>query len=627
MLNDADLRWPTRDDYKLAIEDYHKNILDANLLRQGELKSINTHILNFGHPDSRACIYRIGNTMIRCFCQADDHTYPPDNIFRRYKSLERFIQHNQSKLSAFVPVAYIPRGIRVHFFDKLTDAHLKTADMPIVTMEYVSGYRLDTYVAENHQPNTQKMLFLCDAWMRMIREMEEARIAHGDLDPSNVFVQEDFSQRGLQLKLIDYDNTWIPEFETDYPLPEYGHRPFQHPAFYDTPQATFNREIDRFAALVIYISLKALAIRPGLYEDFGADDHRLLFKPEDYEDEQKTIPSRIRELKALRLDGLDDYIDELLNSLLENRMPASLDTIAAGRTSSPPVVIRPPEPAPARPPQPALQQDLRNAVVLPEGYREVISIDWNDLSPRTESQPQQPARRVPAPANAQPQPQPPRLEPVSAPNNAQQYPQQQDVAQQPEPVPEMYQEQMPYQGHIPLADQVRRNRISPPVDPAWKPSTPIADRVKEERARSARQQQASQGADAASPPPASESLASYRQQLDSAPPSYHHELGNFTGHDEYTEEDFSHNRPYTPTTKTPSRQLSSPNYMVIGWRVILALVIIMIALVIFFLVLSHLGGSHTQTPHQILSMVVYSRLHLSTHSFTSIFYLHKGIVL
>ncbi|MGH2497940.1 MAG: lipopolysaccharide kinase InaA family protein [Ktedonobacteraceae bacterium] len=632
MLNDADLRWPTRDDYRFAIEDYPKNILDASLLRQGKPKSMNTHILNFGHPDSHACIYRIGNTMIRCFCQADDHTYPPNDIFKRYKSLEQFLAQNQSTLSAFIPVKYVPRGIRVNFFDKITETHFKTTDMPLVTMEYVSGYSLNTYIAESCQANGQqvsrKLLSLCDAWTRMIHEMEEARIAHGDLDLSNVFVQEDVVKQNIHLKLIDYDNTWIPEFERDYPLPEYGHGPFQHPAFYDTPNAIFNKEIDRFAALVIYISIKALALRPSLYKDFGVDDHRLLFTPENYEDEQKSKPTRIRELKALRLDGLDDYIEELLNSLLENRMPASLDTIAAGQISRPPVILTSQEPA--SPLQAIAQQDLRSAVVLPEGYREVIDIDWNDLRPRKETPLQKPPRVSPAPTSAQQYPQqqqqlpaqqPMRAAPVPAPINAQPQP----AAQQPEPAHELYQEQMPYQGPRPMPDKVRQNRITSQDNPNWRHPKPKADLMREqELAKSAGRQgppttAASQSSANASPSPAGE-------QLDSAPLSYRYEPGNFTGHNESTEEITPRRQSSSPTNKVPSRQLSSPNYMMIG-GIIVALALIIILLVIYFVIRSHTGASHPQMPYQQLSLFAHTPPHLTTGSFTSIFYSHKGIAL
>ncbi len=637
MLNDADLRWPTRDDYKFAIKDYQKNLLDASLLRQGEPKSMNTYILNFGHPDSHACIYHIGNTMIRCFCQADDHTYPPNDIFQRYRSLERFLAQNLSKLSAFVPVTYIPRGIRVNFFDKITEAHFKTADMPFVTMEYVSGYSLDTYIlntytSESQQANgpqmSQKLLLLCDAWTRMIHEMEEARIAHGDLDLSNVFVQDDSSKRSIQLKLIDYDNTWIPEFERDYPLPEYGHRPFQHPAFYDTPNAIFNKEIDRFAALVIYISIKALALRPSLYKDFGVDDHRLLFTPENYEDEQQNKPTRIRELKALRLDGLDDYIEELLNSLLENRMPASLDAIAAGQISKPPVIFRVQEPA--SPLQAVAQQDLRNAVVLPEGYREVIDIDWNNLRPRKELPSQKPSRVSPAPLNAQPYSQQQQQLPAQSPSHPAPVPtpiNPQPVAQQPEPAYELYQEQMPYQGPRPIPDKVRQNRITPQDNPNWRHPRPRADIIREqELAKSAGRQEPANAA-AIPQTPADAALPSREQQLDAAAPlPYRYEPGNFTGHSEYTEGITSHNQSYVPTNKVPSRQLSSPNYMMIG-GIIVILALIAIILVIYFVIRSHLGASHIQTPHQLLSVFAHAPFHLSVGSFTTIFYSHKGIVL
>jgi hypothetical protein len=321
----AGVRWPTRDDYDIAMEHLLDNVLDPELRRGGITTTKSGFITHHEAPDSPNCLYRIDSWMVRCFCRVEDRE-PEDNITERYLKLSKFVHENRANVSALVPLEYHEKGIKVGFY-KRNEFHevvslIKEEIVPIIKMPFVSGMSLGTFIAGNYR-NSKKMSQLSEAWLRMINEMETVKMAHGDLDLTNVIVQDE-SNVNLVLKLIDYDNTWIPGF--DYMLPEYGHEPFQHPAYFGKSHM-FNHKIDRFSALVIYISLKTIALHPDLYEYFRADESRLLFTPADFRTEQNKLPGSISQLRAMNISGLNPYIDELSNSLHETRLPRSLNSI------------------------------------------------------------------------------------------------------------------------------------------------------------------------------------------------------------------------------------------------------------------------------------------------------------
>src|SRR5207302_11322506 len=119
------------------------------------------------------------------------------------------------------------------------------------------------------------------ALFRMIRVIVAVSMAHGDLDLSNVLVEQHNTH--VILRLIDYDNTWIPEL-VGRNQTEHGHENFQHPSFMPPHQRPYYAGMDRFSALVIYISLKMLVSHPRLYDDWGANEaDRLLLSEQDYQ--------------------------------------------------------------------------------------------------------------------------------------------------------------------------------------------------------------------------------------------------------------------------------------------------------------------------------------------------------
>jgi hypothetical protein len=308
----AAVLWPTKDEYDVAIAGWTETIWDPDL-RSGILSCDNMGICRFGGANLYVCIYKIGNWMVRCFCSKSSSS-PPADIRGRYIAIDRFCRTNAGRVSALLPVTYLEYGITVG-----------TRTLPIVKMPFLAGCpSLGEFIMDHYQDRAMMQL-LSAAWLRMMRELETAQMAHGDLDLSNVLVEQ--HDTNLTLKIIDYDSIWIPELAGRNQT-EYGHTNFQHPNFLPPRQRPYNAEMDRFSALVIYISLKTLVSHPNLYEDWGADESdRLLLSEADYLN-AGLVDSRIAQLRKLSSPDMLSFLDELNMSLRDQRMPRSLGEIA-----------------------------------------------------------------------------------------------------------------------------------------------------------------------------------------------------------------------------------------------------------------------------------------------------------
>jgi hypothetical protein len=221
-------------------------------------------------------------------------------------------------------------ALTVPFLDGNTSWTNKMKVVPIVLTPFIDhALPLGTYIAL-HYNERERMEELCRAWLKMLREMREANMAHGDLDLTNVLVQE--SGDRLYLKLIDYDNMWIPALVA-LPQPESGHEAFQHPTWLAKKSRPYNAQMDRFAALSIYISIRALSFYPELYKECKADDtHRLLFSQEDYRKERELARSaylianpsdmgNIAKLRSKNNPALLPYLSDFSYSLAYDCMP------------------------------------------------------------------------------------------------------------------------------------------------------------------------------------------------------------------------------------------------------------------------------------------------------------------
>jgi eukaryotic-like serine/threonine-protein kinase len=136
---------------------------------------------------------------------------------------------------------------------------------PALVMEWVDGPTLDVYVGEllRGTQAPQALRDLAAQWGQLVAKLEDAGIAHGDLQHGNVIV----TPGGL--RLVDLDGMYVPALCGRGAPDEVGHRHYQHPG---RTVADFDERLDRFASLVIHLSLLALAEEPSLWTDFHDDN-------------------------------------------------------------------------------------------------------------------------------------------------------------------------------------------------------------------------------------------------------------------------------------------------------------------------------------------------------------------
>ncbi len=167
------------------------------------------------------------------------------------------------------------------------DAAIRSASdgkwYPLVVMDWVEGATLwawaGTKCRKGKGPSLAKG---ARHWLKLIEALNEAEIAHGDLQHANVLVTP-----AGRLKLVDYDGMCVPALVGRRNL-ETGLRPYQHPQRDESTLLAAG--LDNFSALLIYVALRALAADTSLWAQFveqpGYD--KLLFRSEDFTDREQS---------------------------------------------------------------------------------------------------------------------------------------------------------------------------------------------------------------------------------------------------------------------------------------------------------------------------------------------------
>jgi hypothetical protein len=181
---------------------------------------------------------------------------------------------------------------------------------PVILMDWIEGRILSEYVDFLvAQSDLSALATLAERWRELVRIVQQAEFAHGDLQHGDVIVDLEG-----QLRLVDYDGIWIPQLVGLGPPNEFGHQNYEHPG-----GRAWGRWMDTFPALVIYLSLVALAKRPALWLALY-NGKNLLFSKSDFLFPFGT--DAWRQLSALH----DPAVDELVRLLQECCAPGWVAT-------------------------------------------------------------------------------------------------------------------------------------------------------------------------------------------------------------------------------------------------------------------------------------------------------------
>jgi len=201
-------------------------------------------------------------------------------------------------------------------------------------MDWIDGRTLNEYVDFLVTgSNAAALTTLAGRWRELVALLQRSEFAHGDLQHGNVMVDQDG-----QLRLVDFDGVWIPQLAGQPPPTEYGHPNYQHPLHHN-----WDRWLDTFSALVIYLSLVALSKDPALWLALY-NSKNLLFAKTDFFPPFKT--ETWKQLAALR----DPQVDELARKLQDCCDPLWVSNRSLEMT------LEQPAAAPALPPVPADQR-------------------------------------------------------------------------------------------------------------------------------------------------------------------------------------------------------------------------------------------------------------------------------
>jgi hypothetical protein len=248
-------QWPASRDFVEAIQN------PALCFSEPELKASTAALDRLGMPlvtsGQFAYVFKLdsangaGSQAVRCF-----RGYLGDRQ-QRYQEIDARL--DSVTIPALASFEYDPEGLTV-----------QGRKYPIQVMEWVDGNALDVYLSKVlSRPDAIK--YVAERWIEVISSLRKAGVAHGDLQHGNIIVQGD----GL-VRLVDLDGMFVPAM-AGWKASELGHSHYQHPKRLATD---FSENLDNFSALVVYVSLLAIAERPELWQEHH--DENLILTKSDY---------------------------------------------------------------------------------------------------------------------------------------------------------------------------------------------------------------------------------------------------------------------------------------------------------------------------------------------------------
>lgn len=182
---------------------------------------------------------------------------------KRYQKIASYL--TDKKLPYFADFIFDEGGLLVN--GELIDT---------IRMEWINGLLLKDYLEENLH-NSSVLNQLAVDFLKMTQELQANKISHGDLQEGNILVDKDGA-----IKLVDYDSICIPAIEGQKELVT-GLKGYQHPSRFKG--GAISLTADYFSELIIFLSIKAIAEQPSLWDKYHVKDTcYLLFTENDFED-------------------------------------------------------------------------------------------------------------------------------------------------------------------------------------------------------------------------------------------------------------------------------------------------------------------------------------------------------
>lgn len=274
----TDIKWPTIEQYDLAIKQPLASFQDPEL-------ADSTPIVRQKITGNHGIIYQLsgkGKTYaVKCFI----HDLPERD--KRYSEVAKLKAESISRY--LIDFQYLKEGIKIH-----------DVNFPILKMEWSQGLPLDQY-AWNLLGTANKVGL--DKLINDLRQMSLAfqnlGIAHGDIEPSNIMVE----QSG-EIKLVDYDAIFTPALK-DLSCGESGNPNYQHPS---RTHVHFGPWLDNYPFLLIDSVLTAMSANAEWRHKYDWNYYLQQIKPRTWSASNKNSPvtRRSRLIKDLQMTKLEN---------------------------------------------------------------------------------------------------------------------------------------------------------------------------------------------------------------------------------------------------------------------------------------------------------------------------------
>lgn len=299
-------QWPASRDFVEAIQN------PKFCFSNPELRSLTPALDKFGMPvvtsGQFAYVFKLNNPnggkaqAIRCFRGL---------VGDREKRYEKINAHlDRVSVPYFASFEYDSLGILIN-----------GVRYPTLVMEWITGSSLDLYIASVlTRPDVLK--YLGESWLKLLSSLRDSGTSHGDLQHGNIIIENN------AYRLVDLDGLWVPSM-SGWNACELGHRHYQHPG---RTGKQFDKNLDNFSGLVIYLSIMALAERPDLWNKWH--DENLIFTKRDFDEPRQS--ELFRTLK--QMSPMPRRLAETLEDMCKQdptKCPSVLDLVESGPNKLP----------------------------------------------------------------------------------------------------------------------------------------------------------------------------------------------------------------------------------------------------------------------------------------------------